>query len=97
MRAATPSLPSPSSGHKDNFIFKSLPEKCRTACGLVVRVPGWKRRGPGFDSRRYKIFPASEELLVRKIAAPVYKTETNDRRGSAALTTQHPSIRKSWH
>jgi hypothetical protein len=25
------------------------------------------------------------------------KTEINDRRGSAALTTQHPSIRRSWH
>jgi hypothetical protein len=25
-------------------------------CGLVVRVPGYKRRGPGFDYRRYQIF-----------------------------------------
>jgi hypothetical protein len=25
-------------------------------CGLVVRVPGYKSRGPGFDFRRYQIF-----------------------------------------
>jgi hypothetical protein len=25
-------------------------------CGLVVRVPGNRSRGPGFDSRRYQIF-----------------------------------------
>jgi hypothetical protein len=24
--------------------------------GLVVEVPGYRSRGPGFDSRRYQIF-----------------------------------------
>jgi hypothetical protein len=24
-------------------------------CGLVVRVPGYRSRGPGFDSRSYQI------------------------------------------
>jgi hypothetical protein len=52
-------------------------------CGLVVRVPGYRSRGPAFDSRRYQIFwevvglergPLSlvritEELLERKAAA----------------------------
>jgi hypothetical protein len=53
--------------------------------GLVVRVPGYRSRGLGFDSRRYQILwevvslergPLSlvriiEELLERKVAAPV--------------------------
>jgi hypothetical protein len=38
----------------------------------------------------------NEELLERKVAAPVYKTQINDRGGPAALTTRHPSIRKRW-
>jgi hypothetical protein len=25
-------------------------------CGVVVRVPGYRSRGPGFHSRRYQIF-----------------------------------------
>jgi hypothetical protein len=25
-------------------------------CGLVARVTGYRSRGPGFDSRRYRIF-----------------------------------------
>jgi hypothetical protein len=51
----------------------------------VVRVPGYRARCPGFDSRRYWIFcevvdlercPLSllritEELLERKVATPV--------------------------
>jgi hypothetical protein len=54
-------------------------------CGLVVRVPGYRYRGPGFDSRRCQIFwevvvlewgPLSlvriiEELLERTVGAPV--------------------------
>jgi hypothetical protein len=62
-------------------------------CGLVVRVPGYRTRGPGFDTRRYQIFwevvglergPLSlvrinEELLERTVAATVYKTEIKSR------------------
>jgi hypothetical protein len=38
-----------------------------------------------------------EELFEIKVTVPDYKTEINDRGGSAALTTRHPSIHKSWH
>jgi hypothetical protein len=65
-------------------IFRSLFLDCLPflgpLCGLVVRVPGYSPRGPGFDSRPYQIFwivvslergPLSfvsinEELLERK-------------------------------
>jgi hypothetical protein len=50
--------------------------------------------GTGFTQHLFRI---NEELLERKVAAPVYKTEINDRRGSAALTTRHPSIHNIWH
>jgi hypothetical protein len=59
---------------------------------LVVRVPGCRHRDPGFDSQLYQIFcvavdlewgPLSlvtinEDLLERKVAAPVYKTALRD-------------------
>jgi hypothetical protein len=52
-------------------------------CGLVVRVLGYRSGGPGFDSRHYQkkvvglergplsLVNTSEELLDRKVAAPV--------------------------
>jgi hypothetical protein len=39
----------------------------------------------------------NEELLEKKVAAPIDKTEINDLGVSAALTTRHPSIHKSWY
>jgi hypothetical protein len=59
--------------------------------GRVFRVPGYRFRGPRYNSRRYQIFweaaslergPLSlvriiEELLENKVAAPVYKAEIN--------------------
>jgi hypothetical protein len=42
-------------------------------CGLVVRVPGYRPRGPGFDFHHYQIFGEVVGLergplsLVRKI------------------------------
>jgi hypothetical protein len=56
----------------------------------VVRIPVYRSKGSGFDSRRYQIFlevvslergtlslvSTIEELLGRKVAASVYKTET---------------------
>jgi hypothetical protein len=39
----------------------------------------------------------NEELLARKVAAPVYKTEINGLRGFAALTKRQSSIHNSRH
>jgi hypothetical protein len=38
-----------------------------------------------------------EELLGRKSSGSGLEILNYGRRGSAALTTQDPSIRKSWH
>jgi len=35
-----------------NLVFGSTDR----LCGLVVRVSGYRYRGPGFDPRRYQIF-----------------------------------------
>jgi hypothetical protein len=70
--------------HRDNFAFSPLRIHTDRLCGLVFRVPGYRSRGPRFDSRRYQIFgevmglergPLSlvrktEELLELKIEAP---------------------------
>jgi hypothetical protein len=76
-------------------------------CGLVVRVSGYRSRGPGLipGTTRKKVVclergplglvSTTEELLDRKVTAPVEKTETT------AVGIRHadhvaPSIRKSW-
>jgi hypothetical protein len=77
-------------------------------CGLVVRVLDYSCRGPGFDSRSLpkkkvvglergplSLVSTTEELLDRKVAAPVYKTE-NTFVGIRHADRVAPSIRKSW-
>jgi len=39
----------------ENFIACDR-KLCDRLCGLVVRVSGYRYRGPGFDPRRYQIF-----------------------------------------
>jgi hypothetical protein len=77
-------------------------------CGLVVRVPAYKSRGPGSISGRYQIFwevvglergPLSlvnttEDLHERKVAAPIWKTE-NTAVGIRCTDHATYSIRKS--
>jgi hypothetical protein len=74
-------------------------------CGLVVRGLGYRSGGPcsipgttrkkvvGLERGSLSLVSATEELLDRKVAAPVYKTE------NAAVEIRHadhvaPSIRK---
>jgi hypothetical protein len=76
-------------------------------CGLVVRVLGYRSGGPGSipGSTKKKVMglergplslvSTTEELLDRKVAAPVYKTD------NTAVGIRHsdhvaPFIRKSW-
>ena len=40
----------------NSFIFQQYICYTDRLCGLVVRVSGYRYRGPGFDSRRYQIF-----------------------------------------
>jgi hypothetical protein len=48
-------------------------------------------------SNRRALFLRSVRRLLVVANVPVWKTEINDRAGSAALTTRHPSIHKSLH
>jgi hypothetical protein len=75
-------------------------------CDLVVRVPGYRSRGPGSDSRRYHIFwkvvglergPLSlvstiGEILERKSSGFGLENQNYGRSGSAALSTRHPPL-----
>jgi hypothetical protein len=38
-----------------DYLVKAFQQKYRL-CSLVVRVPGYRSRNPGFDSRRYQVF-----------------------------------------
>jgi hypothetical protein len=77
-------------------------------CGLVVRVTGYRFGGPGSIPWHYQkkqvvglergplsLVSTTEELLDRKVAAPVKKTE-NTAVGIRYADHVAPSIRKSW-
>jgi hypothetical protein len=69
-------------------------------CGLVVRVPGHRSRGPGSipdkdflrcsGSGTGSTQSTIEELLERKSSGSGLENRDYCRRGSAALTTRHP-------
>jgi hypothetical protein len=79
-------------------------------CGLVVRIPDYRSRGPAFYSRRYQMFrevvclergPLSlvritEELLERKSSGSGLENSICGRRIRCADHAT-PSIRKSGH
>jgi hypothetical protein len=76
-------------------------------CCLVVRVLGYRSRGsgsiPGTTRKKLvclergllSIVSTTEELLDRKVAAPVYKIE-NTAVGNRHADHMATSIRKSW-
>jgi hypothetical protein len=79
-------------------------------CGLVVKVPGYRSRGPGFNFRRYQIFwevvglergplslvSTTEELLGSNSSGS--GLENRDTAvGIRCADHSTPSIRKSWH
>jgi hypothetical protein len=77
-------------------------------CGLVVRVPGYRSRGPssipgatrffwevvGLERSPLSLASTTEELLGRKSSGSGLENRDYGRRGSAALTTRQSSIRK---
>jgi hypothetical protein len=70
----------------DPEVFGSIPGYTRFSEYQLVRN--------GVHSALMRI---NVELLERKAAAPVYKTEINGRGSSAALTTRRPSLHKIWY
>jgi len=59
-----------------HILYYHVEYSCDRLCGLVVRVSGYRYRGPGFDPQRYQIFwvvvglergPLSLVSLVRSI------------------------------
>jgi hypothetical protein len=80
-------------------------------CGLVVRVPGYRSRGSGFDSQRYQIFwevlglelgplnlvSITEALLEWKSRGSGSRKPILTAVGIRYAYHATPSIRKSWH
>jgi hypothetical protein len=74
-------------------------------CGLVVRVLGYRSGGPGsipsttrkkvvgLERGQLSLVSTTEELLDRKVAAPIYKTE-NTAVGIRHVDHVAPFIRK---
>jgi hypothetical protein len=46
---------------RNEFIYV-MKKKVDRLCGLLVRVPGYRSRGPGFYSRSYQIFRGVVDL-----------------------------------
>jgi hypothetical protein len=67
-------------------------------CGLVVRVPGYRSRGPGFDSRRYPIFWEVVGLEWGPLSLLSTTEELLGRNGVENREYGHGDpLNKSWH
>jgi hypothetical protein len=99
---------------KKNFVTlvrkRTVPTERQPPCQRSVvqwsRVPGYRSRGPGFDSRRYQIFrerdPLScvritEELLYWKSSGSWSRKSRLTAVGIRCAHHAIPSIRKSWN
>jgi hypothetical protein len=101
---------SPKSSFLQEHYSRSCPSSDRL-CGVAVRVPGYRFRDPGFDSRRYQVFwevvslergPLSllretEELLEWKSSGSGSRKPRLTALGIRCADNATPSIRKSWH
>jgi hypothetical protein len=110
-----PNVIFPSTQHTSFCVFSTCFDLRRSSAGatnyLVLRVPGYESRGPGFDSRRYHIFwevvglergPLSlvnitEELLEWKSSGSWSRKSRVTAVGIRYSDHATPSIRKSWH
>jgi hypothetical protein len=93
-----------------DWIYKFYLERNERLCGLVVRVAGYRSRGPGsipgatrFSEKQWvwnrvhsALWVHSRSYLEEKIAAPVYKAK-NTAVGICYADLVAPSVRKSWH
>jgi hypothetical protein len=70
---------------------------CFLLTASVIRVPGYKYGGLGFDSRHYQIFWEVVGLERGPLSLVSTIEELLGRNRKYTLTTWHPSIRKSWH
>jgi hypothetical protein len=89
------------------FIITTVSLNIDRLCGLVVRVLGYRSGGPssipGITRKKVVVLErgplslvsTTEELLDRKVAAPVQKIE-NTVVGIRHADHVAPSIRKSW-
>jgi hypothetical protein len=64
--------------------------------GSRVRFPGTTEKVVGLERGALSLVSTTEELLDRKVAAPVQQTE-NTAVGIRHADHVAPSVRKSWH
>jgi hypothetical protein len=98
-------------GRKQSWFKKGSGICADRFCGLVIRVPGYRSRGPGFHSRHYKILyevvnlerdrlslvNITEELLEWKSSGSGSRKSTLTAGGILCADHVAPTIRRSWH
>jgi hypothetical protein len=65
----------PAEGIHFYVLYRVRPDRL---CGLVVRVPGCRPRGPGFDSRLYPIYSVAVDLERGSLSLVSIKEELSE-------------------